>query len=173
MKGTLFVDITFIDIDRNDLCEEHVMCAEREHLRHLTLDGDRCLLDGRRSDDTRLTFMQIHFFPLIDLVEASDTTIIECAHELLTRKVDDELAALYQHRIARPAFPHRNIRHRRIRADRTCPRNRDDVRFSCLIPEAHHHRRYRIYEITWFLKCDFAHKTPAVDLLCSSSAHLR
>ena len=173
MKGTLFIDVAVIDIDRNDLCEEHVMRTEWEHLCHLTLDGDRCLLDGRRSDDTRLTFMQIHFFPLIDLIEASDATVIECTHELLTRKVDDELAALYQHRIARPAFSHGDIGHRRVGTDRAGPRNRDDVRFSGLIPEAHHHRRHRIYEITWFLKCDFTHKTPAVHLLCSFSAHLR
>lgn len=144
------VDESFVGLDAHDLCQEHVVGAERQDLPHAALD-----VDGRFGDDGGLDALrgdgrEAHLAELVEVASRADAAPVRCACEGAGGEVDDECPRAADDGVGVPLGAHGDIAHRGIGTYRSGPCHGQQVVLFGRGAAAHQHGRQRVEDRSGF-----------------------
>ena len=95
MKLMLFIHVFLVGMNRNDICQKHIMRAQRNDLPDLTFNIDRALRNHGRTKMLGRNRRQSEFLELIDITAALDAAVVCCKGQFLRRQVNHKLPRLF------------------------------------------------------------------------------
>ena len=121
------VDDVLVVLHGDDLGQVEVVRAEQHLVLDHALDVDGALLDERRVDAARRRGSEAELLELVVLGPRPHAGQVDLDQLVGARHVDDELARRVDEPARVPRRPDGDAQHRRVRAHRADPRERDDV----------------------------------------------
>lgn len=142
-ESSVFIEEFIVEADSHDVGHEHIVRAERDHVRNLAVDGHGCLRDGRAGealDVGRDLGGESHHLEFVHLSTRSHAAEVSGFCEAFARQIDDKFTAFFDECVGVTLGAHGDIGLGRMGAENARPPDGDDVRFA-VCPHAGDHGR--------------------------------